>query len=179
MVVGRGKRDEPSGEEESHSWSRNAVGSFWEVTGANRVHASRGEVRVGDQCTDVVTALGRRVSMGNSKSYLALFVPASLRRSVSLHSSFARLSYKHTNSICFLHGIAHKPYMLYFFLFKGMFRYSFAVGLGHILLKEIYLSIGVMITQYRFVPQRWFFLPQAFQATVMKSVNVLHLLYNP
>lgn len=61
-----------------------------------------GSVRVGDQCTDVVTALGRRVSMGNSKSYLALFVPASLRRSVSLHSSFAGLSYKHMNNICLI-----------------------------------------------------------------------------
>lgn len=36
---GSKKREEKNQEEESHSWSRNALGSFREVTGASGVHA--------------------------------------------------------------------------------------------------------------------------------------------
>lgn len=65
--------------EESHSWSRNALGGFGEVTGASRetVLAGWGWLHRCSHCS------GKEGHMGKSKSYLS--VPAPLRPSISLH----------------------------------------------------------------------------------------------
>ena len=66
------KEEKNHEEEESHSWRRNAVGSFGEVTEASRVHAGCGWLRRCSHCS------GEDSFMRNSKSYTSLCAPASL-----------------------------------------------------------------------------------------------------